>query len=86
MTEPTEHRPEARATVVVLTAGTIVSVAVFAAAFVVRLLGQPSSSDAIGTLGVVCLLATPAVALVSTAVELRRIQRSALHMLAMLVS
>ncbi len=66
------HRPDAQATVRALTVGTIVAVAVFAVAFVLRLVGQVALAEVASSIAVVVLLATPAVALVTTAVELRR--------------
>ena len=71
------HRPDAWATVTVLTAGSIVAVVLFAAGFLLRLAGQTSLSDSVSTFAVVVLLATPAAALMTTTVELRRVQRSA---------
>ena len=70
------HRPDARATVRVLTAGTLAAVAVFAVAFGLRLAGQVGLADGVGTLGVVVLLATPAMALITTAYEMRDVQRN----------
>jgi hypothetical protein len=57
--------------------GTAVSVVAFAAAYVVRITGQPALSTTVATLATLVLLATPAVALVATAAELRHVQRSA---------
>ena len=67
-------RPNARATVLALTAGTVVAVALFAIGFVLRYVGDSASADTVGTIAVVALLLTPAVALATTAVELRRAQ------------
>ena len=70
-------RPGERQTILVMTLGTVVSVAIFAAAFVVRLVDLASLADALGTLAVVALLVTPAIALVTTALELRLARGSA---------
>lgn len=79
--EPTNsHRPDSRATVRTLVAGTILAVAIFAAGFVLRLLGQAAASDALSTAAVIVLLATPALGLVTTSVELRQAQKAAAAM------
>ena len=69
-----QHRPDSRATVLVLTVGTIASVTVFALGFAVRLVGQPETADLVSTLAVAALLATPPVSLVASAFELRPLQ------------
>jgi hypothetical protein len=68
-------RTPARATSAALIVGTLAAVAVFAASFVLRLAGHPQPADVVGAAGVVVLLATPAVGLVTTALELRSVQR-----------
>ena len=71
------NRPNARRTVQVLKAGTIVSVLVFALSFGLRLAAQDSVSDTIAVVAVLVLLLTPVGALVTTSIELRQLQRSA---------
>ena len=60
-----------------MTAGTIVAVVIFAAGFVLRLAGQLGLADAVSIAAVIALLATPALALAATALELRPTQRTA---------
>ena len=72
-----DHRPDAQRTIQALTTGTVLSVAVLSLGFVLRLAGQSAAADTVSTIGVVVLLATPAAALVTTALELRGAQRSA---------
>jgi len=72
-----EHRPDAKGTIGALTAGTIASVVVFAVSFGLRLAGQSDASNSVALVGVIVLLATPATALVTTAIEMRRAQSSA---------
>jgi amino acid permease len=74
------HRPSARRTVVALNTGTLVAVALFAAAFVIRLESDDALADRISIVAVIALLATPAAALVTSAFELRRQQRAAAFM------
>jgi hypothetical protein len=82
---PTDsHRPDARRTSAVLTIGTAVAVVCFALAFAVRFVGLVLNADFVATVAVILLLATPALGLVTTAIELRRIQRPA-ALLAVLV-
>lgn len=68
------NRPDSRRTVIVLTAGTLIAVTAFAADALVRFAGQTALADQFGTIAVVALLATPAVALLASASELRRLQ------------
>ncbi len=75
--DPSAHRPAAQATVAVLTLGTLIAVTMFVVAFAIRLLGQETLSDQVGTVAVIALLATPAVALITTALEMRADQRTA---------
>jgi hypothetical protein len=77
-------RPAVRSTVMILTVGTVVSVGLFVAGFVLRLVGQDGLSDTASIGAVIALLVTPAAGLISTAVELRTQQRSA-AMLGLLV-
>jgi len=70
-------RPDARRTVIVLSAGTLIAVVAFAGEFLARIAAQTALADEIGTFAVIALLATPAVALVASAIELRRAQRVA---------
>lgn len=70
-------RPAVRSTVIVLTAGTVISVGLFVAGFVLRLVGQEAIADTVAIGAVVALLITPAAGLISTAVELRQQQLSA---------
>jgi hypothetical protein len=65
-------RTDSSASVAVLIGGTILAVAVFAASFVLRLVGYVDLGDSVGAGGVVVLLATPAAALITTTIELRR--------------
>ena len=67
-------RPDARATVTAMTAGTLTAVAIFAVSFGLRLLGAVDAADMLGAGGVLVLLVTPALALVTTAVEMRTVQ------------
>ena len=76
-TPVTKSRPAVRSTVTVLTVGTILSVGLFVAGFVLRLIGQEAIADAAAIAAVIALLLTPAAGLISTAFELRRLQRSA---------
>jgi len=78
------HRPPARWTALVLTAGTLLSVAGFVVDVVLRWLGQPGPADVIATAAVISLLATPAVGLLATSAELRHDQLPA-ALLALLV-
>jgi hypothetical protein len=71
-----EHRPDARRTISVLTLGTVVAVAAFAVGFGVRYFGNLAAGDAVSTAAVMVLLATPAVALATTAIELKDVQRA----------
>ncbi len=77
-------RPSVRWTRLVLAAGTLLSFVGLIAASVLRALDQPSLADAIATAAVVVLIATPAVGLLTTWAELRRVQRPA-ALLALLV-
>src|SRR6188472_1586944 len=69
------NRPDARRTIVVLNAGTLIAVVAFAGGFVIRLADQSELADQVSALAVIALLATPAVALATSAYELRRDQR-----------
>jgi len=60
-----------------LLGGTVVSALCFAAGFGLGLIGLPPVGTALSNIGVVTILATPAVALVSTALELRQRQPQA---------
>ena len=71
-TSPQGGRPDARATSVALTLGTVTAVALFVASFALRLIGQPQPADVAGTIAVVALLATPVVGLGTTSMELRK--------------
>ena len=73
----TGPRPAVRSTVIVLTVGTVVSVGLFVAGFVLRLVGQDALADMASIGAVIALLFTPAAGLIATAVELRTLQRSA---------
>ena len=57
-----------------LLGGTLVSAICFAAGFVLGLIGLVPLGVLVSNLGVLTILATPALALVSTAVELRKPQ------------
>jgi hypothetical protein len=57
-----------------LLGGTLVSALCFAAGFALGLIGLVPIGALLSNLGILTILATPAVALVSTAVELRRPQ------------
>jgi fucose 4-O-acetylase-like acetyltransferase len=73
----TKSRPAVRSTVSVLTIGTLISVGLFVAGFVLRLVGQDAIADTAAIAAVMALLITPAAGLISTAVELRQQQLSA---------
>ena len=60
-----------------LLGGTVISALCFAAGFVLGLIGLVPTAADLSKLGVVTILATPAVALVATAFELRRGQPQA---------
>jgi len=60
-----------------LLGGTLVSAICFAAGFVLGLIGLVPVGEFVSNLGVLTILATPAVALVSTALELRKGQPQA---------
>jgi hypothetical protein len=83
-------RPSIRATVVVLTAGTMLSVAGLVAAFVLRLAGAAAAADSVSYAAIAVLLATPAAGLAATVFETRRNQHwtatSALLVLAILAA
>jgi hypothetical protein len=66
-----------RWTSALLLGGTLISAICFAAGFVLGLIGLPPVGAVLSNIGVVTILATPAVALVATAVELRRPQPQA---------
>lgn len=68
-------RTDSRASVAALVGGTVIAVVVFAVSFALRLLGSVGPSDSVGAVGVVALLLTPAAALLTTSVELRRASR-----------
>ena len=77
-------RPPVRATSTTLTAGTLVSAALFVAGLAAAAARLDEPSRLLATAGVITLLATPVFGLVVTAVELRPLQpRSAV--LALLV-
>jgi hypothetical protein len=78
--EEGSNRPDARRTIVVLNAGTLVAVVAFAGGFVIRLPAQSELADQVSGVAVIALLATPAVALATSAFELRRAQRIAASM------
>ena len=67
-------RPPQAATVLVLTAATVLSAALLAVAFVARLAGLVAMADLLSSAGVVCLLATPPAGLAATFIELRPVQ------------
>jgi len=69
--------PSSRWTSRLLLGGTLLSAACFAAGFVLGLIGLVPTGELMSTMGVVTILATPAVALVSTALELREGQPQA---------
>jgi Na+/melibiose symporter-like transporter len=71
------ERPGSQATAIVFTAGTVVSVACFVAAFVLRELGYAWPADALSIVAIGALLTTPALGLVASSVELHRSQPSA---------
>jgi hypothetical protein len=60
-----------------LLGGTLLSAVCFAAGLVLGLIGLVPVGESLSNLGVVTILATPAVALVSTALELRKGQPQA---------
>jgi hypothetical protein len=60
-----------------LLGGTLTSAICFAAGFVLGLIGLPPAGAVLSNIGVVTILATPAVALVATALELRKPQPQA---------
>jgi hypothetical protein len=60
-----------------LLGGTLVSALCFGAGFVLGLIGLPPVGAVLSNIGVVTILATPAVALVATALELRARERQA---------
>ena len=69
------NRADARRTIGVLNAGTLIAVVAFAGGFLLRIAAQAALADQVSALAVIALLATPAVALVTSAYELRRDQR-----------
>ncbi len=69
------ERPSSRLTVASLAAGSLVSVACLVVAFGLRLAGAADVADAVALLGVIVLIATPPVGLLTTAFEMRRVQR-----------
>ena len=60
-----------------LLGGTLVSAICFGAGFVLGLIGLVPYGEVVSNAGVLTILATPAVALVSTAIELRKPQPQA---------
>ena len=68
------ERPSAWATARVLSIGSLVAAVVFVAAFALSIAGATSASVVAATAGVIALLATPALGLVASAVELRSFQ------------
>lgn len=66
------QRPPFAATASVLTIGSTSSAAALAVAFLAGLLGAESLSSVLATAGIVALIATPAVGLMATWLELRR--------------
>jgi hypothetical protein len=69
--------PSSRWTSRLLLGGTLVSAVCFAVGFVLGLIGLVPTGEFMSTVGVLAILATPAVALVSTALELREDQPQA---------
>ncbi len=70
-------RPPVAWTARVLTIGTALSAALLGAAFVLSVLELDSQATLLATIAVTVLLATPAAGLLSTFVEVRRVQPSA---------
>ena len=60
-----------------LLSGTLISALFFAAGFVLGLIGLPPFGAVLSNIGIVTILATPAVALVATALETRKVQPQA---------
>jgi hypothetical protein len=67
-------RPPVRGTAAALTAGSMISAALFVGGLVSAAARLPEFATLLANLGVVTLLATPALGLITTFVELRRLQ------------
>ena len=74
MNDRTGERPSAEVTARIMSIGAVLAGVIFVAAFLLTIAGATSASMVVATAGVVALLATPAVGLLSTAVELRSYQ------------
>jgi len=71
------ERPSVAWTARILTIGTALSALLLAVAFVLSVIDLDSQATLVATLAVTILLATPAAGLLSTFVEVRRVQPSA---------
>ncbi len=67
-------RPSAAATARVLSAGSLIAAALFVGSFALSVAGMRAESALVATTALVVLLATPAVGLVASALELRGFQ------------
>ena len=74
MNDRIRDRPSAEVTARIMSIGAVLAGVIFVAAFLLTIAGAPSASMVVATAGVVALLATPALGLLSTAVELRSYQ------------
>lgn len=83
-------RPSAEVTARIMSIGTVVAVVIFVTALVLTIAGPTSASIPVAAAGVIALLATPVLALLSTAFELRsyqpRVAALAVAVLAILLS
>jgi hypothetical protein len=70
------ERPPVRFTVRALQLGELVAVVLFGVAILAHLAGSTGQATFVGTLGVVMVIATPALALVATMVEARQSDRA----------